>query len=376
MLLWIFIFSAILLAGAAGIAYLMHSIHRFRLISLISEKSRILSWLTSGLAVLLPSVLLGLLLGYMNAIVIVLHLVIFWVVSDIICFIIRKLRKKPFKRYYAGASAIVLTTVYLSAGWILAHKVQETDYTIKTSKAVGELRIALIADSHLGTTFHADGFAEYLRQIQEQNPDIIVLSGDFVDEDTDKEDMEASCHALGEVNVPYGVYYVFGNHDKGNYSNGKRGYDADDLRAELEQNGVTVLEDESVLIDNRFYLVGRQDASEETDFGGTRSSMNSLTKTLDKNIYTIVLDHQPRDYSNQAKSGVDLVLSGHTHGGQMIPLMQLMNWFGIGGNDSVYGLKKTDNTNFIVTSGISDWAIKFKTGCISEYVIIDVRQQS
>lgn len=74
----------------------------------------------------------------------------------------------------------------------------------------------------------------------------------------------------------------------------------------------------------------------------------------------------------EAAAGADLVLSGHTHGGQMIPLMQLMRRFHIGGTDNVYGKERRRNTDFIVTSGISDWAVRFKTGCRSEYVMIDI----
>lgn len=97
-----------------------------------------------------------------------------------------------------------------------------------------------------------------------------------------------------------------------------------------------------------------------------------MTKNLDKDKYTIVLDHQPNDYDAEAAARVDLVLSGHTHGGQMIPMGQLMRWFHIGG-DNVYGFERLGNTNFIVTSGISDWALQFKTGTRSEYVIIDIQ---
>ena len=75
----------------------------------------------------------------------------------------------------------------------------------------------------------------------------------------------------------------------------------------------------------------------------------------------------------QAASDVDLVVSGHTHGGQLFPLMNIENLTGLGGDDKVYGYEKRDNTNFIVTSGISDWAIKSKTGCRSEYVLIDIQ---
>lgn len=83
----------------------------------------------------------------------------------------------------------------------------------------------------------------------------------------------------------------------------------------MTANGVKVLEDETVLLADQFYLIGRQDASEERDFAGSRASMAELTQTLDADKYQIVLDHQPCDYDAQAQSGVDLVLSGHTHGG-------------------------------------------------------------
>lgn len=86
-----------------------------------------------------------------------------------------------------------------------------------------------------------------------------------------------------------------------------------------------------------------------------------------------MLDHQPHDYDAEAASGVDLVLSGHTHGGQLIPLVQLIRWFHLHGDDAVYGQERRGDTDFLVTSGISDWAILFKTGCRSEYVIIEIQ---
>ena len=71
-----------------------------------------------------------------------------------------------------------------------------------------------------------------------------------------------------------------------------------------------------------------------------------------------------------------MVLSGHTHGGQLIPLKQIAELTGVGGNDKIYGTEHNINSDFIVTSGISDWEISFKTGCFSEYVIIDINQNS
>ena len=161
-----------------------------------------------------------------------------------------------------------------------------------------------------------------MKEIQDLNPDVVLIAGDYVDDDTSKEDMIRCCQALGELKTTYGVYFSFGNHDKGYYDPDYRGYDGDDL---------------------------------------------------DPEKFSIVIDHQPADYAAQAEAGVDLVLSGHTHGGQLFPLMNIENLTGMTSDDRVYGYEKRDNTNFIVTSGISDWAIKFKTGCRSEYVVADIK---
>ena len=93
-------------------------------------------------------------------------------------------------------------------------------------------------------------------------------------------------------------------------------------------------------------------------------------KGLDPALFTVVLDHQPRDYAAQVKAGADLVLSGHTHGGQMIPFRMLCDRLGIGENDRMYGFEQRGNTRFIVTSGMADWRLLFRTGCRSEYVLI------
>lgn len=308
--------------------------------------------------------------GSMNAIVCILHLIIFWLISDGIFALIKKRRKKSLKRYYAGAVALVFTIGYLGSGWYLAHHVWETDYQIQTDKEVGSLRVAVFADSHVGTTFHGEGFAEHMKTIEEQHPDVVLIVGDFVDDDTTKEDMIACCKALGELDTTYGVYYVFGNHDKGYYPPEYRGYDGNDLIVELEKNQVHVLQDEVELIADKFYIIGRQDKSEE--YAEKRATMEELTANLDPDKFSIVLDHQPQDYAAQQNVNVDLVLSGHTHGGQLFPLMTIENLTKMTPDDRVYGYEQRENTNFIVTSGISDWAIKFKTGCKSEYLMIDI----
>ncbi len=364
--MWIVIFGAVFIAAIACFWYLCSRVYLF-----VPEIKNVggtnVRWrvFASCTAVICFFTMFSLMLGYMNAIIIVVHLALFWLLSDLLFFIIKKIRKKGFKYNFAAALAVVATFVYLTVGFVLANNVYVTRYDMYTDKYVGELRIILFADSHVGATFDGEGLAEYCKRMNEYDPDIVVISGDFVDDETTRENMIAACKSLGTLTPEYGVFYVFGNHDKGYYDNALRGFTVSDLVDNLTGNGVTVLEDEAVLINDRFYVIGRADASEKD-----RAEISALTADLDKTKYAVVLNHQPTDYKNESVSSVDLVLGGHTHGGQMAPIGLISDLFGL--NDRTYGSEKRGNTNFVVTSGISDWEIKFKTGCFSEFVVVDV----
>lgn len=369
-MLWIGIMILVLMALIAGFAYLVSRICKFDYVDKASKGKKSIKILISILTVILAIAVVGIAIGAVNAIVCMIHFMLFWLIWDIFAFLLRKIRKKACKEWFLGILALCTTITYLTVGWYQAHNVWRTSYVIETDKNVGELHIVLFSDSHIGATFHAAGFKKHVEAMQKENPDVVLIAGDFVDDDTTKEDMLQCCEILGTLRTTYGIYFVFGNHDKGYYDEKYRGYSGEDLIAELEKNGVTVLQDESVLIDDRFYIVGRQDKSEE-EGGGSRASMKELMKPLDKDKFIIVLDHQPRDYKAQAETQADLVLSGHTHGGQFFPINNAGVW--IKENDRTYGYEKRNHTNFIVSSGISDWAVKFKTGCKSEYVVIDIR---
>lgn len=369
--MWALILGGLVLGSVVGVLYLAGRVARFSLIRKAVGGKKTLRYLTGLVLVLLVLAAGWMLLGGINAEICVIHLVVIWLVCDGISGIMEKKRGVKFNAYYAGAFALGITAAYLACGWYLAHHVWREEYTVETDKPVGSLRIVQIADSHVGTTFDGNKFLEHVKAIQAQNPDVVVITGDYVDDDTSWEDMTAACEALGTLETTYGVYFVFGNHDKGYFQ--YRGYGGSELIAELEKNNVRVLQDETVLLGEDFCLIGRQDRSEE-QAGRGRASMEELTAGLAPDRFSIVLDHQPADYAAQEASGVDLVLSGHTHGGQLFPINYMGQWTGL--DDKTYGLEKRGNTNFIVTSGIADWAIQFKTGCKSEYVVVDVQGAS
>lgn len=369
MRMWILILWTVMAFWGLSLYYIGARLPRFLLPASSFPGDRLrLFWvgllLTVGLAVVLI-----LCFDLVNAVVCMIYLAMIWALADLICFGITKITDRPFQHDYAGWAALLITLISLGIGWYQAHHVWQKNYTLTTDKLNSPLKIALIADAHVGTTFDGKTFAQHAQKIETQHPDLFVIAGDFVDDNTTKEDMLAATRALGQINPKYGTYFVFGNHDKGYYGAQHRGFSGDDLVRSLRHNGVRVLRDQTVLIDDTFYVIGRKDFSEVQEKSGHRRDMNALLP-FQKNKYMIVLDHQPADYENQARSGVDLVLSGHTHGGQLRPFNLVGKW--IGANDLVYGHEKRGETDFIVTSGLSAWAIKFKTGTKSEYVMIHI----
>lgn len=354
MMLWMFLMLFCIIIFVLGIIYICSRISKFGI------ENKYMTFIIVGIFILVTT----LILNFITSVIIIIHYLFIWLFMDLVFLIIKKIRKKDFKYYLAGIITLVFVPLYILKGIYNVYNVDITTYDIKTDKLNNKYKVALLSDSHIGTTFHAEKFYEYLKEIEKENPDILLIAGDFVDDGTTKEDMIASCEALGKINIKYGIYFAHGNHDKGYYYE-KRGYSAQDLEMELTKNNVKVLKDESVLIDDKIYIIGRKDAEDKS-----RMSAEDLTKDLDKSKFIIDINHQPTDYYNESKSNIDLVVSGHTHGGQMIPLQLLSTH--ISENDSVYGYEKINNTNFIVTSGISDWELKIKTGCKSEYVFINI----
>ena len=362
MIMWIILFLLVIIFSLGAIVFLIRGFHKFSFINKLANKNKRLSWTAAIVPVVLIVVLSAVLLNYWATMIILIHLFIFWAAAAGTGRIIRG--KREMKHNIEGAAAIAFTAVYLGIGWYFAHHVYRTSYTFSTKKDLGQeqLRIVGIADLHLGLTLDGDSFAEQCDRISDEKPDIVLVAGDFVDDDSNRDDMIKSCRALGAINTKYGIYFTMGNHDAG-YGNG-RDFSLDDLTAELKKNHVTVLEDESVLVNDSFYIIGRKDTSDSD-----RLSMEKLVSGLDKSRYIITADHQPNDYDSEAGLS-DLVFSGHTHGGHIFPA----GYIGllIGANDKVYGSEKRDGTDFVVTSGISGWAIPFKTGARSEYVVMDI----
>ena len=179
--------------------------------------------------------------------------------------------------------------------------------------------------------------------------------------------IEAS-KVLSTIDNDLGIYYVYGNHDNGRYEGMTFG--PEEIKENLENNGVTVLDDEVVCLDD-VNIIGRKDAS----FWGNnpRLSSEELYQKIpeDKKYnYTILLDHQPLDLNENADIGVDLQLSGHTHGGQLFPMGIIQSH---ASDTLVSGSREIGDFTAITSSGIAGWRYPIKTGARSEYVVINVK---
>ncbi len=337
-----------------NVLYIISKFKELSFIKNLKEKNKKIYYIL--IIVFFSILVLFLAIDLINTFVVYFHFLIFSILIDLLF----KLFKKSTNNL-AFIISIIVTLSYMGYGLYSAYNVRETIYNLKTNKDI-ELKVAQISDSHIGTTFNGYEFKKYIEEIANKKPDLLVITGDFVDDSTTKKDMIKACEAFKDLNLKYGVYFIFGNHDKGYFDHD---FTENDLRENLVKNDVKILEDQYINIGDNAILVGRQDRKEKT-----RKNAFELLDYLDDNKYIIVLDHEPNDYEILSKTKADLVLSGHTHGGQMIPLGQV--GLVLGSNDMVYGHEKRNNTDFIVSSGISSWSLKFKTGTISEYVIINI----
>ncbi len=269
--------------------------------------------------------------------------------------------------YSGGLPAFLVTTILMTYGFLNGFNVVMTEYDINIDKEIkgGDVKIVYIADMHMGVSITMDNIEERCQAIEDSNPDIVLLGGDIFDERSTKEEIEEACKSLGEISSTYGTYFVWGNHEGDvEVIHGSMKQNVDFVEDTVEKNGMTIIEDESVLIDDRFYVVGRMDS----DVGRNQISAEALMEGLDKKKPIIVLEHKPIDVDKMSELGADLYLCGHTHGGQLPPIGLAEEFM----FDHVYGYDKVGNCNMIVTSGLGTWNTPIRIGSPSEFVMIEL----
>lgn len=275
--------------------------------------------------------------------------------------------------YGSGLYTILGAIAAVLLGVINLNNVVMTGYTIQTDKDIREegYRIALLADIHYGVSLDGEELSKLCEEINRQQPDLVILCGDIVDSSTAAEEMRELFSILGTLQSEFGTFFVYGNHDR-TFSMMKNSFTNEELADSIRSNGITILQDDSRQITEDLLLVGREDRSHSRT-GQERKTVGELLKNADPADFILMLDHQPSEYAEQGESGTDLLVSGHTHGGQLFPLNLLMRIIPF--NDGTYGTYALSNGGTaLITSGVAGWNFPIKTAAPAEYVMIDLKK--
>ncbi|PZX17285.1 hypothetical protein LX69_01600 [Breznakibacter xylanolyticus] len=258
----------------------------------------------------------------------------------------------------------ILVIVIVTTGFLNAWHPRITRLTLDIPKQAGmrdSLRIVSATDIHMGTIIAKRKSSKLIKSINNQHPDIILFAGDLLDEDVQPVIRQDLGRCLQQLRAPLGVWAVTGNHE---YIGG-----IDRTTEYLSKNGIALLRDTSMLIDNSFYLIGREDKDRNRFAGEPRKTVDELVQRLDTTKPLILLDHQPFELDEKAKAGIDLQISGHTHHGQLWPFGYLTDKI----FEVSHGYKLKDQLHVYVSTGFGTWGPPVRVGNRPEIVVMDIR---
>jgi len=260
--------------------------------------------------------------------------------------------------FMVGFITLVMICGYLKYNWKVRVELPLTiDKPINDSTAFKPLRIVAISDLHLGYGIGKGEFEKWIDLINKEKPDIVLIAGDIIDNSVRPLNEGNFAESFHKIKAPLGIYACPGNHE---YISGlKESFNF------IEKTGVHLLRDSVALVDSSFYVIGRDDRSNEN-----RKSVEELVSGLDKSKPLILLDHQPYHLEEAEANGIDLQISGHTHQGQIWPISMVTKAL----YEKDHGYLKKGDTNIFVSSGIGIWGGKFRIGTQSEYLVIDINK--
>ncbi len=256
-----------------------------------------------------------------------------------------------------GNTALKLNTYTISRG--------------RLPKAFDGYRVAHISDLH-NTEMGKDN-EKLLDVMREAKPDIIAITGDLID--SRNTDIEIALKFTGAAMEIAPCYYVTGNHEA-------RVSEYDEIKEGLIEQGVVVLDDERIELEQSgeiIALLGVNDPSFQTDylFGDSETVMESKLQEISdaENEFTILLSHRPELFEVYTESKVDVVLSGHAHGGQFrLPFVGGM----VAPNQGLFpkydaGLYTEESTDMIVSKGIGNSILPFRFNNQPEVILIELK---
>lgn len=255
---------------------------------------------------------------------------------------------------------IIFVIILLIYGSVHAKNSKVASYNLtinKTANKIDSLNIVMVSDIHLGEIVDKHRLAKMVSEINELKPDLVLIAGDIIDDDITPFNRQSMKTEFLKIKSRYGVYGILGNHDY-------LGKDMKSLLNSFNDAGITILQDQIIIVENSFYIVGREDLSSVRYSGKERKPLEKILEDADKNLPIIVMDHQPNKLGEAEKNGVDVQFSGHTHGGQYFP----GNLFTKNIFEDHWGYLKKGNTNILVSSGYGTWGPPIRIASDSEII--------
>ena len=295
---------------------------------------------------------------------------------DLLAFIIRRsvpmlyrasVQREGSRIYCSGIVPALAAGILLVCGYFNMQHIVPAEYTVTSDKLQSDYTVVLLTDTHYDTIQSPELLEKMAGEINRLHPDLVVLGGDMVEEGTSKKSMEEAFRLFGSLESRYGIFYIYGNHDRQLYT-ASPVYTQTELAETIESNGITILDDKWISIGEELVLAGRQDAS----YPSGRVSLETLLQDADRQRFILAVDHQPVETEENAALGVDLELCGHTHAGQIFPvgyiniLMGTLN----------YGEYDMDGSKVIVSSGVTGWGFPVRTQGRCEYVVVHLKSCS
>ncbi|MCR5692282.1 MAG: metallophosphoesterase [Eubacterium sp.] len=285
---------------------------------------------------------------------------VFCLIRELIRLILKKTKKKgkfyffinhPAKSIYLFIliSAVIGGLSFANLRWI-----RTTEYQVATEADMkGAMEIVFVSDCHISTGTDASGLDDIFEKIDQIEPDLLILGGDVVDDNSRQEDIEYLGKKLKACHPTYGIFSVEGESQK---------EQENEFENWMADHNVQMLKDQKSLLGGKVCLVGLRDRTDEKKL----AVGDYLGQVDSKGLPTILVSHRPRILEEISKSKVCLTLCGHTEGGQY----PIKNYIDLLANDMIYGQKKIGTMTAITSSGTGAEGIPSKIMAPSEIVKI------
>jgi uncharacterized protein len=276
----------------------------------------------------------------------------------------RLTKRRPERRRWRQTIA-----AFLKAAMIEPRMVEVTYQRIviaRLPQRFNGFRIVQLSDIHHSPFLGLEEISEAVRRANELKPDLVALTGDYVSHSVDY--IDGCAKALGGLRARHGVYAVLGNHDHWT--------DAEKMTASLTLYGIRVLVNENVQIglDSSYIKLAGVD-----DLMVGRDDLPNALKGTSSSEPRILLAHNPAIIREAARAGVDLVLSGHTHGGQINWRLLIgredrktARWLRRPSRRLTRGLAQLGSTQLYVNRGLGTVVVPLRYGCPPEITLIEL----